>query len=385
MAEPEISLFSPSYHVEECLAAVRECLERGWTGLGYKTIEFEEAWRSYTGFPHAHFVNSCTAALHLAVALLKRRGEWADGDEVVSTPLTFVSTNHAILYERLRPVFADVDETLCLDPESVRARVGPRTRAVMFVGHGGNAGRLAEIAAFCKGKGLALILDAAHMAGTRVDGRHVGLEADAAAFSFHSVKNLPTADGGMVCFSDPALDAQARKASWLGINKDTFSRMGGHGTYKWLYDVEGLGWKYHGNSVMAALGIVALRYLDRDNSYRRQLAAWYEARLGGQKGLDLVPMPANCEPSRHLFQVMVDDRDGLMVYLNALGIFPGVHYRANTEYGMYADARGSCPRAERASARLVSLPLHVRMVLADVGRVVAAVKGFIERKADGKV
>ena len=132
-----IQLFTPAFRVDECLAEIRECLEKGWTGLGFKTVEIEEAWREYSGLPHAHFVNSATAGLHLAVRLLKEREGWVDGDEIISTPLTFISSNHAILYENLRPVFADVDEYLCLDPASVAERIGPRTRAVMFVGLGG--------------------------------------------------------------------------------------------------------------------------------------------------------------------------------------------------------------------------------------------------------
>ena len=136
-----LHLFLPTFRVEECLAEIRECLEKGWTGLGYKTVAFEAAWKAYTGLPHAHFLASATAGLHLAVSGLKRAGAWHDGDEVITTPLTFVSTNHVILYERLRPVFADVDRALCLDPDSVAARITPRTRAVMFVGLGGNPGR----------------------------------------------------------------------------------------------------------------------------------------------------------------------------------------------------------------------------------------------------
>ena len=242
-----IHLFVPMFRVEETLAGIRECLEKGWTGLGYKTVEFEDAWRQYTGLPHAHFLNSATAGLQLAVRLLKERDGWAEGDEIISTPLTFVSTNHAILHERLRPVFADVDEYLCLDPESIAERITPRTRAVMFVGLGGNTGRLEEVGQLCRARGLRLILDAAHMAGTRWHGRHVGATADAAVFSFHAVKNLPTADAGMICFADAGLDAQVRRWTWLGINKDTYTRTREPGTYKWHYDVDDVGFKAHGN------------------------------------------------------------------------------------------------------------------------------------------
>ena len=156
-----IQLFVPTFRVDECLAQVRECLEKGWTGLGFKTNEFEQAWKAYTNLPHAHFLNSATSGLHLAVRILKERYRWQDGDEIISTPLTFVSSNHAIMYETLRPVFADVDESLCLDPVSVAARITPRTRAVLFVGLGGNAGQLDAIVRLCRERGLKLILDAA--------------------------------------------------------------------------------------------------------------------------------------------------------------------------------------------------------------------------------
>ena len=363
-----IQLFVPTFRVDECLAEVRECLERGWTGLGYKTNEFETAWKAYTALPHAHFLNSATSGLHLAVRLLKERYRWQEGDEVISTPLTFVSSNHAILYERLKPVFADVDEYLCLDPESIAARITPRTRAVIFVGLGGNSGRLADVVRLCRDRGLKLILDAAHMSGTRLGGRHVGGEGDVSVFSFHAVKNLPTADGGMICFPDADSDAAVRHWTWLGIDKDTFARTNSDSTYKWYYDVEHVGFKYHGNSIMAGIGMVSLKYLEADNTYRRQLAAWYDEELEGAGSIERVPVAPGCESARHLYQVLVDRRDDVMVALNAAQIYPGVHYRDNTMYGMYAD-QPPCPRARRASDRVISLPMHMQLDRADVDRV----------------
>jgi len=379
-----IHLFIPHYRVEEVLGEIRECLETGWTGLGFKTLAFEQAWRKYTGLPHAHFVSSATAGLHLAVRQLKEAGGWRADDEVITSPLTFVSTNHAILYENLRPVFADVDEYLCLDPASVAARVTPRTRAVCFVGLGGNVGRFPEISELCRRRGLRLILDAAHMAGTwlEVEGerRHAGWGADVAVFSFHAVKNLPTADGGMVCFSDGALDREARKWSWLGINKDTFSRTQSSTAYRWRYDVEHVGFKYHGNSVMAAMGLVGLRYLDEDNAVRRRLSAVYDAELAGQADVLPVPMAPECLPARHLYQVLVEARDEVMATLNEQEIFPGVHYRDNTEYPMYSHGYGTCPHAQQAGHRVISLPLHLVLDDDDVRRVARALVDIVEAR-----
>jgi dTDP-4-amino-4,6-dideoxygalactose transaminase len=374
-----IQLFVPTFRIEECLAEIRECLEKGWTGLGFKTVRFEEAWKEYSELPHAHFLNSATAGLHLAVRLLKDRGGWSEGDEVITTPLSFVSTNHVILYEGLKPVFADVDDYLCLDPASVAERITPRTRAVMFVGLGGNAGRYEEIVSLCRERGLEVILDAAHMAGTRIGGRHVGGEADVAVFSFQAVKNLPTADAGMICFKDPALDGAARKWSWLGISKDTYARTLGSGAYKWHYDVEHVGFKYHGSSIMAAVGLVSLKYLDMDNAFRREVAAWYDEHLAGVPEISVVSVAPRCVSSRHLYQVRVGRRDEVMLALNEQQIYPGVHYRDNTVYPMYAHARGTCPRAHEISEQIISLPLHLRLRRADVRRVAEALKKTVGR------
>ena len=119
-----IQVLKPKFHIDECLQEIRECLERGWTGMGYKTVDFENAWKEYTGHSHAYYLNSNTAGLHLAVKILKMQNGWQEGDEIISTPITFVSSNHAILYENLHVTFADVDEYLCLDPVDVETAGG---------------------------------------------------------------------------------------------------------------------------------------------------------------------------------------------------------------------------------------------------------------------
>lgn len=364
-----IQLFVPKFRIDECLAAIRECLEKGWTGLGFKTATMEEEWKTYTGLPNAHFLSSNTVGLHLAVELYKTKFGWSDEDEVITTPLTFISTNHAILYAGMKPVFADVDASLCLDPESVIERITPKTKALIFVGIGGNIGQYQKIVEICKEHDIKLILDAAHMAGTRVNGKHVGQEADCVVFSFQAVKNLPTADSGMICFKSKEDDERVRKLSWLGINKDTFARTAAQGAYKWMYDVEELGYKYHGNSIMAAMGLVQLKYLDLDNAYRRQLASWYRENLAGQTKIDIVNVTPGCESSTHLLQIRVKDRDALMLALNEHQIYPGVHYRDNTEYSMYSFGSGTCPNAAKASQEILSLPMHLGLTRADVDTV----------------
>jgi dTDP-4-amino-4,6-dideoxygalactose transaminase len=366
-AARDLRLFRPQFRVDECLAEIRDCLEKGWTGIGYKTVEFEARWREYTGLPHAHFVNSASAGLHLAMHILKSARGWQDGDEVISTPLTFVSTNHAILHERLRCVFADVDDSLNLSPASVAARIGPRTRALVFVGMGGSVDNLTECLALARRHGLAFILDAAHMTGSRADGVHVGAGADAAVFSFQAVKNCPSADSGMVCMAEPALAERARRLAWLGIDKDTYARTG-KGGYDWKYDVSEVGHNYHGNSVVAAIALVSLRYVDADNDRRRALAAHYERRLADVPGVTAVRHRRG-QSSRHLFQVLVEERDRILGDLRAHGIHAGVHYQLNSDYS-YRGVPADCPRARYLAERLLSLPCHLALTPDDLDQVV---------------
>ena len=374
-----IQLFVPTFRTEECLAEIKECLDKGWTGLGFKTVEIEAKWKEYTGLPYAHFLGSATVGLDMAVRILKMENGWKDGDEIITTPLTFVSTNHAILYNNMKAVFADVDEYLCLDPKSVEERITKKTRAVIFVGLGGNSGKYEKVKEICKKHNLKLILDAAHMSGTRVNGKHVGHDCDVAVFSYQAVKNMPTADSGMICFKEQKYDEIARKLSWLGINKDTYARsVSSKGAYKWKYDVEYLGYKNHGNSIMAAIGLVSLKYLDRDNAYRRQLAKWYEEDLKDCKNVTVIKTAPNCESSRHLFQILVNDRDKVMLALNEAEIYPGVHYRDNTEYKMYSYAKGTCPKAHEASEKLLSLPMHMRLTRNDVKFICEKIKEYME-------
>jgi len=360
----KIQVLKPKYRVEECLSEIKECLDIGWTGMGFKTVEFEKQWKDYTKLSYAHFLNSATVGLHLAIKILKEKHNWQDGDEIITTPFTFVSTNHAIAYESLKPCFADIDNSLNLDPQSVENQINKNTKAIIFVGIGGNTQNLADIIQLAKNNNLKIILDAAHMAGSRVNDKHVGFDVDVSVFSFQAVKNLPTADSGMICFNNEEDDKKARELAWLGINKDTFSRSN-EGSYKWDYTVNEVGFKYHGNSIMAALGIVGLKYLDDDNQYRRDLVDRYIENLKGK--INYIQHESN-QTSRHVFQVVVEDRDSVIEYLSNNDIYPGVHYRQNTEYKPFQTDQ-TFVKSQYYSERILSLPLHLELSPNDVDKI----------------
>jgi dTDP-4-amino-4,6-dideoxygalactose transaminase len=383
----KINVLKPKFRIEEILDSIRECLEKGWTGMGYKTEQFENEWCKYTNLPNSLFLNSNTSGLHLALNVLKKNNNWEDGDEIITTPLTFISTNHSIKYENLTPVFADVDEQLCLDPVDVELKITKKTKAIMFVGIGGNIGQYKNIKEICEKYNLKLIFDAAHCAGTKlVDSyegvcfieSHVGIDADVSVFSFQAVKNLPTADSGMICFKSEKDHILAKKLSWLGINKDTYSRSHS-GTYKWKYNVDDIGFKYNGNSVMASMGLVGLKYLDVDNERRREIASLYDNLLKGVKGVKIINHSIECKSSRHLYQIRVDKakRDKVLEYFHKNSIYPGVHYIDNTNYIMYRENKGTCPNAHLYSNELITLPIHLDITLEDINNICKVLKNSL--------
>ncbi len=373
-----IQVLKPKFHVDECLEGIRECLEKGWTGMGYKTVEFEEAWKKYTGHKYAYYLNSNTVGLHLAVKILKMNNGWADDDEIISSPITFVSTNLAIEYENMKPVFADVDEYLCIDPEDVERKITDKTRAVIFVGYGGRVGQLDKVIDICKSHNLKLILDAAHMSGTKVKGVCPGTweGIDVAVYSFQAVKNLATGDSGMICWADEKSAEMTRMLAWCGINKDTYARSN-RGTYAWKYDVDYVGYKYNGNAIMAAIGLTQLKYLDEENARRREIVDMYNKGFKDNPYIHIIPAPYADECSYHLYELVVPDREDLLKKLSQEGINCGVHYRDNTEYSIFAFGEGQAPKARKISQNLITMPLHMWLTDDDVNKIIHCVNMFV--------
>ena len=374
-----IQVLKPKFHVEECLKEIRECLEKGWTGMGFKTVQFEEEWKKYTGHKYAYYLNSNTVGLHLAFKILKMRYNWKDGDEVITTPITFVSTNLAILYENLKPVFADVDDELCLDPEDVERKITNKTRAIIFVGYGGRVGQLKKILEIAKKHNLRVVLDAAHMSGTRYDGTFPGTweGVDVAVYSYQAVKNLATGDSGCICWNDPESAELNKQLAWCGINKDTYARSN-KGTYAWKYDVDYVGYKYNGNAIMASIALTQLKYLDQENERRREIVKMYNEGFKNNPKIKIIPANHPEECCYHLYELAVPDREALLDYLSQFEINCGVHYRDNTEYSIFAFGHGSCPKAHEISQHLITMPLHMWLTDEDVQLIIKKVNEFVK-------
>ena len=360
-----IPLFRPNIS-EEAIGAVGDVLRSGWLGLGPRTAEFERAFAGYVGSPHCVGLNSCTSAIHLALHLLGL----PRGSEVITTALTFVSTNHAILYGGLVPVFADVDRASGnLSPSSVKERITGRTRAIIVVHYGGFPADLDELYEIAREQDIRVIEDCAHACGSVYRGKRIGSHGDFHAFSFHAVKNLPMGDGGALTVSSASDDERLRRLRWLGIDKDTFRRTS-RDAYDWEYDVPEVGFKYHMNDIQAAIGLAQLKLLDKENARRREIADIYRHELSGAHVI-LPPQRGDRESSYHLFPVLAEKRDDLVRKLRSRGIGTGVHYRRNDEYPMYQ--RADLPNVEYFASREISLPMHMCLSDDDVGVVSRAI------------
>lgn len=363
-----VSLFR-SRVCEEAIDSVAAVLRSRWLGLGPETAAFERAFADYVGAPYCVGLNSCTAALHLGLRLL----DLAPGSEVITTALTFVSTNHVILYERCRPVFADVElETGNLDVASVSTRVNDRTGAIMLVHYGGYPCDLDEFYTIARERGIPIIEDCAHACGATYRGKRIGSHGDIHAFSFHALKNLPMGDGGALTVYSRDYDARLRRLRWLGIDRDTFRRTK-HTGYSWDYDLAEVGFKYHMNDIQAAIGLAQLKRLDDENAYRAAVAAQYRERLADVPGLQLLKYNADRVSSFHLFCVLAENRDALVEKLRSSGVDVSVHYRRNDHYAMYQEQ--DLPNTERFWRSAISLPMHIELTNEEVYYVTEVIRG----------
>ncbi|MBN1687628.1 MAG: aminotransferase class I/II-fold pyridoxal phosphate-dependent enzyme [Candidatus Omnitrophica bacterium] len=373
-----IPVFRPSYGEEE-VEAIRDCLQRGWTGTGPKVKEFEERFAKYVGVQYAIATNSGTGSLHLA---LKVAG--VEGREVITTPLTFVSTNHAILYNAGIPVFADIDpETLNLDPVSVESLVTKRTKAILAVHYGGTPCSMDRILSIAKRHNLLVIEDAAHGCGGEYQGKKLGALGDIGCFSFHAVKNLSVGDGGMITTNSKEVYERLVKLRWMGISKETWSRTSHEeGRYSWWYDVDEIGFRYGMNDVMASMGLVQLKKLDALNEKRRRITEKYNRAF---RDLDWVETPSNVPNAKsacHNYVIKVDNRDQLCEYLKEKGVSTGVHYRPNYHYPMYKTCKFVSPVCEKVWKRILTLPLFPDLSENESDFVIDLVRNFQGREPE---
>lgn len=369
---------------EEEIAAVAEVLRSGWITTGPKCQQLEQAFCQQVGCRQAIAVSSATGGMHVTLMALGI----GPGDEVITPSQTWVSTVNIITLLGAEPVMVDVDRhTLMVRPQDVEAAITPKTKAIIPVHYAGAPADLTALRALSERYGIPLIEDAAHAVGTQYRDEWIGARGTA-IFSFHAIKNITCAEGGMVVTDDEALAERIRSLKFHGLGVDAFDRQ--RQGRKPQAEVVTPGFKYNLADINAAIALVQLDKLPAINARRQQLAARYLTQL---RSLPLQPLSVPDYPhlhAWHLFMVRVDEtqcgisRDSLMAELQTRGIGTGLHFRAVHTQKYYRERYPHLhlPETEWNSASLMTLPLFPDMQDSDVDRVVAALTSILESVRD---
>ena len=349
---------------EEDKKAVMQALNSRWLTGGPRTKEFEELFTSYTRSKYSVAVNSCTAALHLAMRALNI----GSGDEVIVPVLTFAATANAALFVGAKPIFADIDEkAFNISPREIEQKITEKTKAVIVVHYGGQPCDMKEIMEIAEDHNIEVVEDCAHALGALYRGKNAGTFGAVGCFSFYPTKIITTIEGGMATTEDEQTANKMRVLRDHGMTKTAFDR---EDKASWYYDVVDLGYNYRMNEVQAVLGIVQLKRIDDINEKRCAAAKYYTKRLSDIEG---IITPYEAEDRTHLYHLYVIrvlqekfgvNRDELFRNLSASGIGTSVHYtplHQLTFYKKLCSGKQSFPVAERVSKEILSLPLFPTM------------------------
>lgn len=374
--EAYLSFSPPLIGVEE-IGEVVDTLRSDWLSTGPKTRQFETDFARYIGASDALALNSCTAGLHTALAVLGI----GPGDEVITTPMTFAASANVIEHVGARPVLADVEpDTLNIDPRCVEQAITPRTRAIIPVHYAGHPVDLDAVEALAAAHHLAVVEDAAHALAASYKGRRIGSGANPTAFSFYATKNLTTGEGGMLT-AGPEFLARARMASLHGMSRGAHTRNheGGH----WFYEVHFPGFKYNMTDIAASLGLWQLRKLPRFQWRRRDIATAYNKAFAGEEALEIPTERPDVEHAWHLYPLRLRldalriGRNRFIDELTRRNIGTSVHFIPVHLHPFYRERYGYAPDAFPVAysnyRRLLSLPLNPRLDESDVADVVTAV------------
>jgi dTDP-4-amino-4,6-dideoxygalactose transaminase len=361
---------------------VVDTLRSGWITTGPKAERFEKDFAAYTGFPHAMALSSATAGQHIGLIALGVK----PGDEVITTPMTWASTVNMIEVAGATPVFVDIHRaTLQIDESRLEAAVTPRTVGIIPVHYAGAPADMDQILAVASRHRLWVFEDAAHGVGCRYRGTHVGCFDRLGVFSFHPIKNMTTAEGGVLVTRDGELAQTLRALRFHGLEKQAWNRYAEGGSPQ--VEIVLPGFKYNFMDIQAALGIHQLASVDGFNARRRELSSLYDRLLGEVPEIEPLAVPDYDHfHTRHLYVVKVLDtarltRNQFIAELRARNVGTGIHFRAvHTQpysAGKYPHWLGALPVAEWVSERLCSIPLFPLMNEDDVNYVVAAIKDVL--------
>ena len=369
---------------EEEIRSVESVLKSEWLTTGPLTRDFENAFAAYVGSKYAVAVNSCTAALHIAL-LVNKIGI---GDEVIVPSFTFAATANVVVNAGAKPVFADIDEaSLCIDPESVLKKISSRTKAIILVHYGGSCAQVSKIKKIAKQRSILIIEDAAHALGAKYKGKMVGNLGNATAFSFYATKNLNTIEGGMLTTNSLRIYKQAQVLRLHGLSREAWKRYSkGHSA---KYEVLAAGFKYNMTDLQAAIGLAQLKRFPSLQQKREQIVNAYFEGLSGLEGVILpTKNGANNQSAWHLFTLRLVagkakmKRDDFIDKLAEEGIGTSIHFLPLHLQPFYRKSynikAGLLPVTEKVAKEIVSIPLFPDLKDREIKKVINSVRNLLQ-------
>ncbi len=368
---------------DEEIDEVLNVLRSGWLTTGPKAREFETEFAAMAGVKHAVAVNSCTAALHLALEAAGLR----EGDEVLVPAMTFAATAEVVTYFKAKPVLIDcVPDTLNLDPHRIEQAITTKTKAIIPVHFGGHPCEMDHVLSIAQDHGLRVIEDAAHALPARYKGKMVGSIAESTCFSFYATKNITTGEGGMVTTDNEEYAARVRMMSLHGLSRDAWNRYSTEGS--WYYEILSPGFKYNLTDIAAALGLAQLKKCDRFWKARERYAALYHEGFRDVPEIICPQAAPHVQHAWHLYVIQLEldrlqiSRNEFITQLQQAGVGCSVHFIPLHLHPYYRDMFGyrptDLPVSNMVFQRALSLPLYSKMTEADVNRVIEVVRTLVK-------
>ena len=369
----QIRLFKPSFNNDE-IKSIKEVFKSPWLGYGEKVKTFENKFSKFIGSNYTIGLNSCTAALHLSIAVnnFKRK------KKVLVPVMTFSATAASVLYEDLEPIFVDINENnLNINFEDLKKKYTKDCVAVIAVHFGGHACEMDKIVKWAKKKKLIVIEDCAHTCGGEFKGKKLGTWGDFGCYSFEDKKIISTGDGGSLCTNDKKKYKLLQSISFHGWSKDPWERHIKNNQNKhWYYEVKNLGYKYNMTNLIASIAISQLQKLSKFNKIRIKLIKNYINRLQNLKNFKLA-IDYKLENSCYwLFILKTKKRDQFINFLKSEGISSTVHLMPLNYHPLYKKYKGKTPVADKTWKELVSIPLFIDLKKNQIDYIVSKIKQF---------
>ena len=361
----KIPLFDLNFDEREGLA-VADAIKDNWISTGPRCKAFEDRFASMLNINYAVSTSNCTVSLHLALILVGV----GPGDEVICPSLTFVATVNAIRYVDAIPVFADVIsyEYPNIDPEEIRRKITPHTKAIIVMHYGGFSCNMDVIMKMANEFGIKVVEDACHGPLSEYHGKKLGTIGDVGCFSFFSNKNISTGEGGMLVTNNSEMNDRSRLLRSHGMTSMSYERAKGHST---AYDVVELGYNYRMDDIHAAIGLVQLDKIEADLAQRSIIRSWYLEKLESTEGI-IIPFKDYTEfSSNYIFPIVLknstsEKRDKVREHLAEAGIQTSVHYPAVHRFSIYKNYSKVLSQTEYLTDNEITLPMYASLSVNDI-------------------